>query len=511
MENENDKNYLERRKDSSKNNILDIDSKNEIKSGPKKELLGSSGDTKEPENGNNEIVDMIEKKKNKDMTIPIVLGVILLIAIVVIGFLFLNNNKEEKPEAVEEIFQQKILNSSVKAMDDIETYSFDGKVRANISSELGDLGDAELVFDIAMAGKMDQSDINNPKADCNLKMNVDVLTEGGSQELSVDFDAMSFGQKKAYYRLNDYDLGAIEMKIGLEFSKYKGKWYLLDIDEMESMEGMEDLSFSSGMYDLTKIKDIYSKYNILKFEEDLGDSCLGGYDASFSAIEFDGTGCIDTYHYQAKLDSKAIISLYLEILKEMEKEDESKSLDEVISEIEEGVEKYNYVINEVVNNINIEVWIGKSDNFIYRTKLSGKFDEEFVKMIEDEMIKKGDIMEEDRIDGLEKKDILIDLDIDVSMSDFNEPVEINEPESAENLMKVFEEIAGRYLLGTLALANGDSDKDNLSDEMEVLYGTDPNNPDTDGDGHSDGDEVAGGYDPLLPGETKLDYDRLFKN
>jgi hypothetical protein len=46
-------------------------------------------------------------------------------------------------------------------------------------------------------------------------------------------------------------------------------------------------------------------------------------------------------------------------------------------------------------------------------------------------------------------------------------------------------------------AEVDSDQDGLSDAMETLYKTNPNNPDTDGDGYKDGDEVANGYDPLI--------------
>ncbi|WP_434299375.1 adventurous gliding motility protein AgmC [Corallococcus exiguus] len=43
----------------------------------------------------------------------------------------------------------------------------------------------------------------------------------------------------------------------------------------------------------------------------------------------------------------------------------------------------------------------------------------------------------------------------------------------------------------------DSDNDGLTDEEEILVGTDPNNPDTDGDGIPDGIEVkVGGTDPL---------------
>lgn len=44
----------------------------------------------------------------------------------------------------------------------------------------------------------------------------------------------------------------------------------------------------------------------------------------------------------------------------------------------------------------------------------------------------------------------------------------------------------------------DSDQDDLTDEEELEYGTDPKNPDSDGDGYSDGAEIRSGYDPLKP-------------
>ncbi|NTU98480.1 hypothetical protein HGA64_00520 [Candidatus Falkowbacteria bacterium] len=71
----------------------------------------------------------------------------------------------------------------------------------------------------------------------------------------------------------------------------------------------------------------------------------------------------------------------------------------------------------------------------------------------------------------------------------------------------------------------DSDKDGLSDTLEISYGTDsfkadtdgdglkdgeeitgyqtdPKNADTDKDGHGDGEEVKGGFNPLGPGKTE---------
>ena len=52
----------------------------------------------------------------------------------------------------------------------------------------------------------------------------------------------------------------------------------------------------------------------------------------------------------------------------------------------------------------------------------------------------------------------------------------------------------------------DSDKDGLSDKLELLLGTDPNNADSDNDGYSDGFEVVNGYNPL--GDGKLTADQI---
>lgn len=55
----------------------------------------------------------------------------------------------------------------------------------------------------------------------------------------------------------------------------------------------------------------------------------------------------------------------------------------------------------------------------------------------------------------------------------------------------------------LAAAPIDTDGDGLTDEMELKFGTDPNNPDSDGDGFKDLRELDWAYNPLSSSTVKL--------
>jgi len=61
-----------------------------------------------------------------------------------------------------------------------------------------------------------------------------------------------------------------------------------------------------------------------------------------------------------------------------------------------------------------------------------------------------------------------------------------------------DEVAQLPLLLSDQASGADMDGDGLSDELEVVLGSDFTRPDTDGDGHADGDEVRYGYLPTNP-------------
>ena len=160
-----------------------------------------------------------EKKKNKDLTIPIIIGIVVFIIIIgIVAQLFINEKFKQEKESS----QQKILNSSMKAMSDVESYSFDGNFNLNFN-------DSEKEFFLAMefTGKTDESDSNNIKNSFNIKPSVNIFNKEDSEEISFDFSTMSFGkagEEIFYFKLNDFDLGAAGIIYGEMIVPYKNKW-----------------------------------------------------------------------------------------------------------------------------------------------------------------------------------------------------------------------------------------------------------------------------------------------
>ena len=72
-----------------------------------------------------------------------------------------------------------------------------------------------------------------------------------------------------------------------------------------------------------------------------------------------------------------------------------------------------------------------------------------------------------------------------------------------NIPKIILILFFSFLLALSARAAVDTDSDGLSDDLEVKFKTDINNPDTDNDGFKDGQEVEWGYNPLSADKLKL--------
>jgi hypothetical protein len=531
------------------------------------------------------------KGKKKTSKIPIILGVIMFFTIAVAGayYLYTNQSSEKSP--------QEIIKSSMEEMSNLKTYQVDGRMSYIISMEDNESKNQSAEINIIISGKNDNSDIDSPKAYYGIKAGTILENKWGSEEYSIDFEEIVFGQETAYFRINDYNLGMeAGTMLGPQIESYKEKWYFLNAEETQKFfEGFGAMSPVSaetmGAYDESKIMDIISKYEVLKFDKDLGDEKING---------------MDVYHYKVKLDGAAIARIYLDIIKEVvpgyskdaiSSEEFEEDLAKTIKDMEEN---YRDLINEGFQKAEIETWIGKEDGYIYRAVVKGEMDEKYIdkflkatlesakakamdaqikseiaqeriyleihyddnnnsyenfvlsknldlkpenvrtnkdsyvlwselnstmdKWCVDSTGKSGYVLGE--ISGFEcpeslsnislgeKKDyanlesssdiqdikINLDFNMDLSYSNFNKPMEIKKPEDAEDLGGILESLMTGFSAMPIVQ---DSDEDGLSDDLEIFYKTDKNNPDTDGDGYKDGEEVEKGYDPALPGDAKL--------
>ncbi|MFA6097377.1 MAG: thrombospondin type 3 repeat-containing protein [Candidatus Paceibacterota bacterium] len=308
------------------------------------------------------------KKKNKLPIILIIAVLFMVSAIAAAVFFFKPENVLVKREGPQDIIQ-----SSINAMRGLKTYTSNGNVNLVYDTVTEQTGSYKYDLNVGLSGKTDASDIENAKSEANMKIKLEMTGEAGGEDYSLELEGRSFGAKEAYYRINALDLGIMGMILGPQVNTYKGKWYLLDMEELKKMPGYnEEEGLAYENYNIGKLMDIVNKYEIFKFKEDLGDQKIN--DA-------------DVYHYKTGLDGMAVMYMYMDMLKEMASNYKGANLEEMQSSLEKmkkDVEgNYKDLINEGFQNIESEIWIGKTDRLIYRITMKGNFNEQYIKKFTD--------------------------------------------------------------------------------------------------------------------------------
>jgi len=408
------------------------------------------------------------------------------------------------------IDQGAIVKSSVEAMKKVGTYNYKGTVSFGLNAKTDKTETEEgqsmkFDFNFAHEGVMDGRDPRNPNLyssvilDGNYDSGVD--TEDASSKLNAEF---VFLDKTYYLKLND-----VSMKTSNQYPPetvrqlegfweiIRSNWYYISQEDVRSLGGTtpegEAVDDTISQEEIDKINNIVSKYDIVKFDKDLGSENIGG---------------VDTYHYGIRLDGREGMDLVIELVKEsMEMqgaEESDKGLMDRLTENTENIDKAKEMIDFVLNEVNAEIWIGKADSLVYRIKIDGNMDKEFLKAYgekyravygEDEETTSGNLSEAN-----------LSFSLDYTLSNFD-TASVRKPENAKDLMKIIRSIQDQ-MAQSQAAGTVDSDNDGLTDGQETFYGSDPKKADTDGDGYLDGNEVKNGYDPTVAGSAKLDYGRL---
>ena len=323
---------------------------------------------------NNEIKSEGMKKRiasfqNKRSQKPIILGLALGLFIIVIlaGLYFFGDRifKKEDP--------QQIIKSSLETMNDVKTYGFEGNFNLDFTNSghattRGQTSKESFSLAMKFDGQADESDADNIKSSFNIKPKVTISQKGGSEDISLDFSTRSFGkvgEETAYFKLNDFDLGVAGMKYGKEIIPYKNRWYFLDMKELREMSKASKEEDFNPEEMIEKIKELSKKYEMIKFQKDLGDTEINGQ---------------KVYHYQVGLDSETILDFYTELLEITAPiiAGDKLAIDDVEkfkAELEENKEEILAVIDEILANVETEVWIGKKSKFLHKINIKGNYSE----------------------------------------------------------------------------------------------------------------------------------------
>jgi len=366
---------------------------------------------------------------------------------------------------------EKIVQKMTVKLTEIKSLEYSGEIKAEVNT--GDLmGGSSLLqptqsasnkklndFSINFTGLSDIQNLDDPKGLFSFNIKTDALPQG---EFAFRLEIRTIG-KIIYAKLSDVpNLGFFDL------SAIKNQWIKIDTEALKKQFGLEkieeQLKETQKKQELSpeqieKLKTAVQQTKIFKITEKLAGEKIEG---------------INTYHYKFAIDKEGVKKLFADIsqivqdktLTEEELANFDKSFEAV--ELPEG-----------------EIWIGKKDLLPYKIILSS-------------IIKETD-----------KSKTSGKISFTLLLKNFNKPVQIDIPQQAKQLEEFLGELFGGLQGltpgGTFPAANQqdfnkDTDKDGLPDQLETIYGTNPNKADTDGDGFKDGEEIEKGYNPNGPGK-----------
>lgn len=366
---------------------------------------------------------------------------------------------------------ERIVQRMTARLAEIKSLEYSGEIKAEVDT--GNLlGGGNLLqlsqpvvaqkasnFSINFTGVSDVKDLNNPQGSFSFNINTDALTEG---QFTFGLEIRNVG-KIIYVKISDVpNLGFFDL------SAVKNQWVKIDTEALKKQFGFEkleeQLKEAQKQQELTpeqieKLKEVVKQAKVFKITQKFASEKING---------------VNTHHYKFTIDKEGIKKLVTDIsqivqnktLTEKELTDFNKSLEAI--ELPEG-----------------EIWIGKKDLLPYKVSLSST------------------------IKGTEQLKTSGKISFTLLFKNFNKPVQIDIPTQTKPL----EEILGGLFSGLQGSTPGssfpsagqqdfskDTDKDGLPDQLETIYGTNPNNADTDGDGFKDGEEIEKGFNPNGPGK-----------
>ncbi|MEA3344256.1 MAG: hypothetical protein U9Q16_01050 [Patescibacteria group bacterium] len=323
------------------------------------------------------------EKSSTGLVIKIVIGVVL-IASIATGIILDTKIWDPSWNPFREN-AEKNVEKMIDKMMEVKTMHYDMKIEMDAINE--SLIEESFKMTITAEGDSDQRDKENPKS----SEDFDVIVSAEGMEFNLAGEVKSVNKNNAYFKLNTMPMipgiGSLFMALGLNVNEIKGKWIKIEQDDSNEAYDIDKLTKLSKGFE-EKIKEIIVGEKAYYVKETLNSEKIGGQ---------------NMYHYILSPNKESIKKIVFEYVEVIFGLGEITMSAEERQELEGGVDKF----LEKSGGVDIEVWIGKSDDYLYRIK--------FEKDIDASVVDEG------------SQNRLI-VKFDMNMSDFNKPVKIEAPE-----------------------------------------------------------------------------------
>ena len=295
---------------------------------------------------------------------------------------------------------EEVIGEMLTKMKEVKTLHFGVKGEFEVTDEKLK---SEAQISINFSSDSDITDSKNPKAVVDFDFTITTTTQGKpAEEISIPGESRTIG-KDSYLKLDvlglPSDLEFTLMMLGIDKSKILGQWIKIDKEALENLgvETQEPDLLEKEQKELgEKILNLFKEKKVYYVREELPDEKIEEKKA---------------YHYLLVLDRakiKEIIPELFEIIMEFSEKEMPEAGEFGTAFVAGGVAESVDKFLEKIGGIDIDIWIGKKDELLYKIRIEKEIDvSKFSEGAKGKMTVK----------------------LDMEFSSFNKPVMIEEPES----------------------------------------------------------------------------------
>ncbi len=291
---------------------------------------------------------------------------------------------------------QTVINSMLEKMDTVTSSHVTAQMQGSVKT--GDVTQGSVSINVV--GGSDTTDVNNPKSEATVSFSFS-QSRSATPTASAGLNLITIGDV-GYIKLNNIVLPPDSaLSLGSDISQLQNKFFKIDQESADILAStninssqipvitpQEKLDFGNNIRDLVLIG------GALSFNQKLADEKINGQ---------------DTYHYLLTIKKEKIQEFLNQIM--VMQAEQFPEMNMQSDDIKTTLES----VANAIGDIDVEVWIGKSDYFLYQVKTNKTLDISKVVPI---------------------LNLQVNVMLNATYSDYNKQLNIQEPQESQKIEDV---------------------------------------------------------------------------